>query len=156
MKTIYEKNHDFISWRAEPSEVIRYIQIVYVVLTLLISFFVIPHFNNGRDIFLFSDWRLFADPPQAFIYDITWDEGHSFLFRDHRKRAGAVGIKIYSLFRLTQNENIQRIKVDHLKMLRKMGSCEKLWLVKLRGPLYKHILFNENLERIRGVRICED
>ena len=134
----------------------QYTQAVYVILTLVMSFFVIPQFNNGRDIFLFSRWRLFADPPKKFIYDITWDEGHSFFFRDHRKSAKTKGIKIYSLFHSIQNGDPQRIKSNHLKMLKKTGSCEKLWLVKLKGPLYKHILFKEKPEKITESKICEN
>ena len=132
---------------------IRRFQTSYVLLTLFISFIIIPHCNHGKNIFIFDRWALYAGGLKKFIYDITWDEGHSFLFRDYKK-TGAV--KLYSLYYMVQRKNIQGIKKDHLENLKKLGKCNKLWLVKLKGPLYRHILFKENLKIIEKVPLCEN
>ena len=135
------------------SKFIRRFQISYALLTLFISFIIIPHCNHGKNIFLFDRWALYAGGPKKSIYDITWDEGHSFLFRDHRK-TGAV--ELLNLYYMVRRKNIQGIKKDHLKSLKKLGACNRLWLVKFKGPLYKHILFKEDLKIIEKVPLCEN
>ncbi len=132
---------------------IRRILIIYVSLTLSMSFLVIPFFGHNGDIFIFSDWKLFANPPQKSFYDITWDGGKSFLFRDHdRKEARIKEIDIHFLFHSVQKK---KIKEDHLEILKQLGPCENLRLVKFKGPLYKHLLFNEKLERVKETGLCE-
>lgn len=139
---------------------IRRFQMSYVLLTLFMSFIIIPHCNHGKNIFLFDRWALYAGGLRKSIYDITWDEGQSFLLRDHRKTGT---FKISNLFyarvdffNMVQKKNIQKIKKDHLENLKKLGNCNKLWLVKLKGPLYKHILFKENLKIMEKIPLCED
>lgn len=136
---------------------IKYIQMAYVLFTLLMSFLFIPRFNHGDNFFIFYKWDIFSSSPKKIIYDITWDDGQSFLFRDHRDKAKKLGMNVPLLFYLSQTQKLQRIKKDHLKSLKKLGLCEKLLFLKLEGPLYKHIFFNGSQKTIlQESPLCEN
>ena len=47
---------------------------------------------------LFSKWNRMSFIPKQFIYDMTWDEGKTFLLRDHVREAQQAGLDVRWLF----------------------------------------------------------
>ena len=132
---------------------------------LLTAFVILPNFNHSKDFFIFARWSLFNSKPRKVVYDITWDEGESFLFRDHRKKAHSLGVHTFTLFYLMMNKQYNRnwasqefgrIQKDHLENLKKVGPCEKLQVVDLKGSLYQHIILKEDLEMVESTPLCDD
>ncbi len=140
-------------------KLIKRIQVIYVLFTLLMSFIIAPNFGKDKNFFVFFHWGLFSEQPRKSVYDITWDGGRSFLFRDHREKARDIGVNMLVFFYLTNSGKIQRGKKDYLRKLKKLGPCEKLLFVEIEGPLYRHIFSDGNFEKptiIQEIPLCEN
>ncbi len=111
---------------------------------LTISHVAIPYLNNGKDFFIFSSWRLFSSGPRESISDISWDEGQSFLYRDHRKEAKRIGINIHTLFYLLNTQKSARLQRDYCYALRTLSKGGPLKIYNMKGPLADHI-FKKNV-----------
>ena len=92
---------------------------------------------------------MFSSMPETLTYDITWDEGQSFLFRDHRKRAISAGINLNILFYLLGKADENRIKKDFYSELTDLCQCQNLEIFKLKGSLAEHIIYKKQL-KIKG------
>lgn len=116
----------------------RRVYVVFFLGLVLISHLMLPILNDGKDWYLFSTWKLYAisKPP----IDISWDDGRTFLFRDHRVAARAAGINIYSLFFHLDPKNVNLIRDKYKSQILKLCNCEDLKLIQFKGTLFDHIV----------------
>ena len=102
------------------------------------------------DFFFLSTWKLFGFVPQYFVYDLTWDEGKTFLLRDHYKKLEISRYNNFKFRSFFRNGNLSEIKKIKAKLL-KLCQCKTIKFVKLRGSLADHFLQNEPL-KIVGIK----
>lgn len=129
MRSFQKKPHAFI--------------VLFFFCLVIISHIVLPTFNNGKDWFLFSTWALFVTPPAPV--DISWNQGQTFLFRDHQAPAKNAGIDIHSLFFLVKSHNLKMIEELYKTDILKICHCNDLEFVELQGTLYEHIILKKHL-----------
>ena len=128
------------------------------ILAILFIYILISHIflpmAHRRAFLFFARWDMFSYRPYHFIYDITWDEGQSFLFRDHRKSAKYSGVQVWALFYRLYPYRYPN-KMDIPKYLRKQiinfCKCESFNLILLKGSLSDHIIYNKQLKTVRKI-----
>ena len=89
---------------------------------------------------------MYSYMPKKYVRDITWDNGKSFLFRDHRRKAKKLGINIHELFYILNRSNYKRVRKYFYPQLTKLCQCNHINLVKLKGSLAEHIFYKKQLE----------
>ena len=84
-------------------------------------------------------------PSDNRTFDITWDKGENFLFRDHIKKAKFFGINVFILFSMAQKEDTKAINYFFRQQLLDLCQCQTLYFVKLKGTLAQHIIYKKQL-----------
>lgn len=134
------------------------IPIIFLLLYLSILHIFLPQFNDRKDFFIFSSWRLFSYGAETEIYDLSWDGGKTFLFRDLRKKAKVEGVDVKLLFYFVTKKNIKAIRTH--KALLKWGGAARghcdLFLFELKGSRYEHFFLKKRLDVISQSRVCND
>ena len=121
-----------------------------LLLTLILCFYVgtahifLPLFKKREFFFLFR-WSFFSGMPQNFTYDISWDEGKTFVLRDHRTKVKNYGIRLYTLSHLLQFEQ-QKINHYYSAIMLKICNCNNINIIKLKGSFADHILYKKPLK----------
>lgn len=110
---------------------------------VLISTLLLPALNNSKDFLLFTTWNMFSFNSQKKSVDITWDNGKSFLFRDHRVRASQQGINMHALFYLLNSNKQDKIRTSYLEKLRRYCLCEKIDIYFLQSDFFEHFILNK-------------
>lgn len=110
---------------------------------VFVSAALLPLANNSQDFYFFSSWNMFAFGSKKPCFDITWDGGKTFLFRDHRQKATAAGINIHALFFLVQTQNITKINSAYLSKLQQYCLCNSLEMTTLDSSLYNHFVLKK-------------
>ncbi len=103
--------------------------------------------SKKKEFLFLYEWSLFVNMPRAFIYDITWDGGKTFLVRDYRGQVEgtkALSRKWHTFFYLLINKR-EKIKKYHSIIL-KFCECKNIYLVKLKGSLTDHIIYKKPLQ----------
>lgn len=127
----------------------RFLLILICSIYVLISHVFIPRFNNGRDFLFFTHWHLFAYKTQNFVYDLTWDHGETFFFRDYTGSAQGAGIDTHIIFYLVNFGHLKEAKKLYSQSLHQFCHCEKLKLVKMSGSFYQYIIRKQKLPIIK-------
>lgn len=112
-----------------------------------ISFLIIPLLNDGKDLFIFSSWKLFSLEEKRYISDISWDNGKTFLFRDERDFLIKNRIDQRTLFNLVLKNNMIEIRNQFSEtVVKRHSSPPKLFI--FRGNIFSHIILKEKLVEI--------
>ena len=118
---------------------------IILVVYISISHVFLPLFKKD-DFLLFFQWNMYSSMPAESVRDITWDEGKTFLFRDHRKAAKKAGIKLIPLLYLLLYSNAETLKNNFHKTLLDFCNCKNLNVFKLKGSLSEHVLYKRQLK----------
>ena len=103
--------------------------------------------SKKKDFLFFYQWALFNCLPMERVYDITWDEGKTFLFRDYSQKVKNTGINIHTLFYLLASEKgIAAINQYFYSDLASFCKCQNIKLFELKGSLSDHIIYKKQLE----------
>ena len=129
----------------------RFLLIVILGLYIATAHIFLPLFKKDEFYFLFS-WRLFVFMPQKYVYDLTWDQGKTFLTRDRRKKLRDIG-KSHVFFYLLNYENISWIKKDYKNQLLKLCQCQSIQFVTLKGSLTDHLIYKKPLEIVESIEL---
>ncbi|HAG92098.1 MAG TPA: hypothetical protein DCL41_09510 [Bdellovibrionales bacterium] len=133
----------------------QWIILVIIFCYVFVAQVVLPQFNHGKDFGFVSTWRLFGLKRKDICYDITWDGGKSYLFRDHREEARRV-VNIHSLFFLVNRGLVSEIRKKYLHSLSQFGGCKDMELYQFDGPLHAHYLDGKNLKVLEKIELCDD
>ena len=123
-------------------------------LVFVLSFYIaaghifLPLFGK-RDFFFLFRWDLYTLMPPNFVYDVTWDQGKTFLLRDHRKKIN----RLYIFRYLVITRNLDRIKKDYKDQLLKLCQCEVIHFVSLKGFLMDHLIYKKPLEVVELIEL---
>lgn len=123
---------------------------------LMISHIFIPQWNQGEDYFIFSQWSLFSDPPRGVVTDISWDDGQTFLFRDHRGWVKRSGVNIHTLFSLLRRGAVQRLQKDYCLALMGFSKKQPIAIFRREGRLWDHLLAHKKMMTLEKQIICND
>ena len=123
---------------------------VILIIYISISHIILPAFNKSHFLF-FSDWVLFSFTPREYVYDISWDEGKTFLLRDHKQKV-PFSFNKQDFFK--GNKFINSIFFNDYKSLQEKFvldiktkcQCENLQFFKLKGSIADHIIYKKQLE----------
>lgn len=132
-------------------------RLIIIFLTAIYIFsahFILPVINDGEDFFIFSTWSLFAQPLETEFYDISWNDGASFAFRDHIQEMKAANLPVHELFHLLSNKKHNIVRDHFLVLLKKYADCENLKIYKFRGILHQHILLKIKLPALEVMDLC--
>jgi hypothetical protein len=129
------------------------------ILLVFISHVLLPLMNKV-DFFLFSAWRLYGSVEIKETYDISWDNGTTFLFRDHRDLANNK-INLQGLYFLVnkndfyENNKINNdfLKLGYVEQIKKICQCNEITFYRLNISVFEHIFLfkkskNEGLLRL--------
>jgi len=114
-------------------------------LHVLVAHVALPHLNEGKDFLFFSKWHLFGGEVRGSVFDLTWDEGQTYLFRDHRHSEKGSDLVTPTLFYLLGANNFERIRQDFLEKIRRDCQCLTVKVHQLSGSLYEHIVLKRPL-----------
>ena len=125
----------------------------------ILSFYVaiahifLPAFGKKEFFFLFR-WSLYTHMPEKFVYDLTWDDGKSYVLRDYRKTVRQRGeVKYHYLQYLVQQGNTKRIKRDYKEFFLNLCQCEAIYFVRLKGKTVDHFIYKKQLETIESIKL---
>ena len=122
--------------------------LVILLIYISISHVFLPTFHRD-DFLFFSKWNRMWVEPKKFTYDITWDEGKTFLFREYRQQAQHEGINIRWLFYIVGGYlPREEIKKHFYSKLMDFCKCQKLEIFKLQGSLSDHIIYKKLLKTV--------
>ena len=123
----------------------RFLLFTILLIYISISHVFLPVFHRG-DFLFFSRWDRMSAPPQKLVYDITWDEGNTFLLRDYRLQAQS-HINIYRFFNIIGNPFLkEELKKHFYSKLMGFCKCQKLEIFELQGSLSDHIIYKKQLK----------
>ena len=131
--------------KTSPFPFNRFLLLAILLIYISISHVFLPLFNKSDFLFFFK-WNMFSSMPLTSVYDITWDEGQSFLFKDHRQKAKAYGINTLTLFYFLMKADDKRIKKFFYSQLMDFCKCQKIEIFKLQGSLADHIIYKKQLK----------
>ena len=125
----------------------RLLLFIFILFYVSTSHIFLPALKKNDFLFFFQ-WNMFTFMPLERVYDITWDEGKTFLLRDYRQKAGNVGINIRRFFPIItfNEERTAIIKAYFYKDIIYLCRCQKLKLFELKGSLSDHIIHKKPLE----------
>jgi hypothetical protein len=78
------------------------------------------------------------------VTDITWDNGKTFLFRDHRLQASAANIDIFSLFHALLRTDKGVVRATFKEKLQAFCRCDSLYMVRQSNSFQAHIVQKKN------------
>ncbi|MCZ0932381.1 MAG: hypothetical protein OXJ52_04415 [Oligoflexia bacterium] len=110
----------------------------------------LPAFNKQVFFFLFR-WDVFSFMPKEFVYDFTFDEGKTFLIRDHNKKLKSVNR--FTLQSLLDKQKIERIRTNYKSSFLKLCQCESIYLIKLKGSLADHFIYKKPLKIVGTTKL---
>ena len=108
----------------------------------------LPLFSKEEFFFLFR-WNVFQFMPQKFVQDLAWDQGKTFLLRDHRKEINKLDIFRHLIF----TKNLDRIRKDYKNQLLKLCQCESIYFVSLKGSLADHLIYKKPLKIVESTEL---
>ena len=132
----------------------RNIPLNRILLIFILSFYIVighiflPMFGK-RDFFFLFRWDLYTFMPPNFVHDLTWDQGNTFLLKDHRKKIK----KLYIFRYLVITKNLNRIRKDYKDSLLKLCQCKSIHFVSLKGFLMDHLIYKKSLEIVESTEL---
>ena len=84
------------------------------------------------------NWKMFSGPLFE-AYDLSWDQGQSFLFRDYAGVAPKKGVLIHPLFSLVQFKEFEKLNIYYKPQLKKICQFESVVVYRLDISMYEHI-----------------
>ena len=126
----------------------RFFVIVILLFYILNSLILLPAFNKTRFL-VFDTWNIFSFMPNKTVYDITWDKGKTFLFKDHKEARYRVGT-IYMLYLISRSfqgkeSARKRLYKVHYPKIIKYCQCQELYLVLFKGSWTDYIIHKKSL-----------
>ncbi len=119
--------------------------LIIIALYTTVAHFCLPQWNDGKDFLFLSAWNLFGGGIKTQVYDITWDQGATYLVRDHQQLMSDGQIDKIRLFSALQKNQPQLIKTFHLKQIQNLCHCNDVQLATLSGSLYEHFILKKPL-----------
>lgn len=120
---------------------------------VLLAHVLLPKLNHSEDFLFFGLWNMFSAPPVNRVVDITWDNGQTFLIRDHRDRAREFGIRTHPLFYLLHSNDLQKIRNLYKEKIQKFCKCDSVQYVVMKNSYYNHLLKKERGEILRSEKL---
>jgi hypothetical protein len=113
---------------------------------ILISQIILPKLNYS-DYFVFSQWKLYASPIEKIVYDYSWDNGKTYLFRDKSDLLLKKCSRRYrrKFFADTSANQINEIQKKYSDFLLRLSKNKKVVLHKLYGSLADHYIHKNKL-----------
>ena len=134
-------NHSWLEALKSSDNLPRLAFAVYLAMSLL----VVPLFNDGDDLLLFSDWNLFDFNVRERVADFTWDGGKTYLLRDMNTQAKNSGLKVERIFKSASFDNFKGVSDFDRDAIKKFCDCETVEFRWLQGSLNEHFLEKRNL-----------
>lgn len=140
---------EYLNARFNKSRItVRCILLMAFSIHVLIAQVVLPKFNHGQDFLFFSTWSLFSGGPRQSIHDLTWDDGNTYFFKDHRSGKLFSKVKIHTLFYLLGSKKFNRIEKDYLPKIKEYCNCDNIEVHRLSGSIYEHVILKKKLNII--------
>ena len=98
---------------------------------------------------------MFSNGSKGISYDISWDEGETFLFRDYKEEAKSLGINVHIIAYLVNSAKYEKLK-NFKSSLTKIASPDKIAIFELNGELHRHVLLGEKLDIIKKIELFDD
>jgi len=112
--------------------------IVFFAFIFFVFFINEPIVKGTQRINSIFNWKMFSGPLFE-TYDLSWDQGQSFLFRDYAEAAPKKGVLIHPLFSLVQVKEFEKLNTYYKSQLKKICQCESIIVYRLDNSMYEHI-----------------
>jgi hypothetical protein len=123
------------------------------IIMLFISHVLLPKYNDTKDWFFFSAWKLYSSSDHKRTYDLSWDQGKTFFFRDHRDLAWKSGIDVRKAFVFFNryvgaqgghNKEVLKVQLEmQLDNLKNFCKCNKFYLYQIGISRFDHIILKK-------------
>lgn len=120
---------------------------VYFVSLVIISHVILPVLQS-KGFLVFSMWRLFVGGHKPYVFDLTWDQGRTHLFRDYKDQIKQHQINQKTLFYLVQNERLNDVRDLFSSKIHEICQCETVQVVKLQSNLFNYFVLKIPAEKI--------
>ncbi len=124
--------------------------IFFLIIYIGISQLILPAFKVN-DFLFFSRWSMFGATKYR-VYDLTWDGGQTYLFRDHRAEYMSLNKNLRILFHRAKKNDIAWLR-KNLSVLYVMCRCKKINLVQLDSTYREHILLRKPANTIQTISL---
>lgn len=128
------------------------IVICYFLVFVALAHLILPISTSKSDFFIFFTWNLFSNPPRAVTFDISEDNGESFLFRDRNLSIFTIG-EYRRIFFLAQNRDTKALSNFLKSSSRFFDFCLGAKKYKFSGGVADNFLFQRG-RFIEKVPIC--
>jgi len=112
--------------------------IVFFAFIFFVFFINEPIVKGTQRINSIFNWKMFSGPLLE-TYDLSWDQGQSFLFRDYSDIAPKRGVLVHPLFSLVQVKEFEKLNTYYKPQLKKICQCESVVVYRLDNSMYEHI-----------------
>lgn len=126
---------------------------LYFLFNLVVSQILLPRFNANIDFLFFSTWRLFSGGVRENVYDLTWDEGKTYYFRDYRRTEFTKNIDTVTLMHLLQSDQLNPALQSYVSIIKSKCQCQEIEIHQLSGSLYDHIIQKKNLTAKKVIKL---
>lgn len=123
----------------------RFLLALILFIYICVSHIFLP-LAGKKDFLFFFTWSLFDDLPPEEVYDISWDEGRTFLFRDYKAELSRMEIDTNRLFYMLKPKKKHLLIRYFYPQLARLCECKNLKLFELKGSLSDHIIYKKKLE----------
>lgn len=119
--------------------------ILFSIIYILTCQVILPSFNK-KDFFIFFTWKLFSGKVEKNMQDYTWDNGKTFLFRDHKALLDKNINRNFrkSFFAYTQKRKFHYLKKNYSPLLKKMLPKKDIYIHQLNNKLYGFYVARNN------------
>lgn len=122
--------------------------VIFVLAYTVISHLLLPLLNRYEDFYIFSTWRLFSISNSVQAIDLTWNNGNSYLFRDHRADIKRARINNVSLYYHVSRQDFDKVRAVFKEHLEQLCKCQNIEIHKLNISLYDHIVHKQTGEAV--------
>ncbi len=128
-------------------------QIFFFFAYLSISHFILPQYNKNDFSFFFS-WSLFSNGPSDHHYDLSFDEGKTFIIRDYKNKLKKIDTVLF--YYLLQSKRDKEFIILYKDYIKSNFNTEKLVMYKLKGTIHQHVFYKSKQDVISQKVLFDD
>jgi hypothetical protein len=114
----------------------KHLIIFYFLFMVIFARLILPVLIQKNDFLIFYDWSMFSTSMTP-VYDLSWDGGQTFLFRDYRQSNN--GINQQALYYLVSKNDLLGIQ-KHLQSIRTFCRCQNIEIFSINLSPYKYFI----------------
>lgn len=118
-------------------------------LYFFMAHYVIPQWNDGRDVFVLSKWDLFSFSVRKAVADITCGNKNQFLLRDNYQRVRHSSIDHNHIFRQLRKLDARGLRDSEKNKIKELCGKSNLKVITFKGNYVDFYLEKKSLPVIQ-------